>query len=214
MFKRLNQLTVSTAVACSIGLITFPNAQSSENDNATLNEQFDWVLYVDSSSIPNYLNYPTSQLGALDKYAVTFIKTGSDFILRGGQLPKCNSNPYEEFWYHHSRPIGQRRSRRAQMQANEQGALILRIKQGDKGSNTAAAANCLVRLFLEARLQESIVAAVIVPEFCFEQVSSDLGQLNFFPVQSFTKATDGNLTLRLLSDPPGGERHFYYACRQ
>lgn len=145
----------------------------------------------------------------MNKFSASYQQTGSSFLIRGSQLPVYQRKNYEEFWYHDGRPIGQRRSCSAPTPADEQGVVILRTQKNEEQFSYSSA-NCLIRLFLEARLNQSTVAAIVVPQALFEKISTDFGQLNFLPVQPDTKASDGNLTFRLLSDPPGCERHFYY----
>jgi hypothetical protein len=197
-----------------LALFPFSDAfAADEYDENSLANQFDWVMYLDEAFFEKFLNYPTSGLASLHKFSASYQHTASSYLARGIRAPEFKRNNYEEFWYHEGRVIGQQRFCGTPTPASEQGAIIFRHREknepGDKFRT--ACTNCLVRLFLEARLNQSIVSAIIVPTDQFEKIATELAVLNFLPVQSDTKQADGNLTLRLLSYPAGYDRHFYYA---
>jgi hypothetical protein len=182
-----------------------------DRDLEALTNQYDWLVYVNVDHFTHYLNYPTSSLTPVDRFTVVYRKTAAAFVLRSVQAPTFEPFKYEEFWYHGGRAIGLRRYQDAPMPQNEQGAIFFRYpSQTDVSNYPAATANCAARLLMETLLKRSIVAAVIVPGDCFEQISDALRTLAFLPVQRGSGGNDQSLTLRLLSEPPGMERYFYY----
>jgi hypothetical protein len=201
---------VALAVILQLHTISISNASNDKFESVPYASEFDWVLVVEGHAIENFLNYPGSEINSMNKFTASFKETGAKFTLRGIQTPSYDCNKYEEFWYHDGRPIGQRRACNVPTPATEQGAIIL-CAQPNQERFVRSSANCLIRLFLEARLNQSIVAAIVVPQNLFEPIASELAHLNFLEVQAGTKATDGNVTVRLVSNPSGYERHFYYA---
>lgn len=178
-----------------------------------LARQYNWILYVDGSRIKNFMRYEGSGLDPVDQFAVTFQQTAAAYVVRGVEAPRFQPFHYEEFWYHAGTPIGLRRRRDVPMPERLQGAIYFRGIDNDAINNSSAIADCAMRLAVESSAQGALVAAVVVPKDCFEQISSAFGKFGFYPAEQITfdaSAGSGGTSLRLVSNPPGEDRSFVY----
>ena len=179
------------------------------------NQQFNWFLFVDADTLKNYMSYPGSTLSPLDQYVVTYRQTTSQFVIRGIQAPILLPVKYEEFWYHTGQAVGLRRYNQLPVPKDLQGALFIRPAASSQVlEHPLSAANCITRLLLEVYLNQSLLAAVLVPESAFDQIAGDLEKYNFLPVRQGITAGMKTLSFRLESYPKGKETMFYYAAAQ
>ncbi len=179
------------------------------------NQQYNWIVFVDAGTLKNYMSYSGSKLNPVDQFVVTYRQTASQFILRGVSAPVFAPVKYEEFWYHTGAAIGLRRYNELPVPKDLQGALYFRAAQEDKVlEHPLSAANLVTRLLLEIHLNNSIVAAVLVPDDAFDQVAGDLEHFNFLPVKQSVVGGSKSLSFRLESYPLQKVTTFYYASAQ
>jgi hypothetical protein len=206
-----NRIQTILVMAAFSLFVLAPNAISERADQtieSILTSQYDWIVSIDVSCSPQYLEFPTSSLTGLDLCSATFQESASKYALRGLTAPVLPSCTYEQFWYHNGRSIGMRRQCKLPSRVDTHGVLYFRSSANNGIFNQAqSVANCIAHLFLEAGLDKSAVAAAVVPDSAFDRVCDSLAAYGFYPVQPETRRK--HLTLRLLSYPKSVERFLY-----
>ena len=71
-------------------------------------------------------------------------------------------------------------------------------------------ADTAVRLLMEIYNKRSILAGVIVPAQCFEQIASNLGYFNFFLLTDSSGGKGDYMSMHLIAYPRTEDRYFYY----
>jgi hypothetical protein len=173
-------------------------------------KQFDYIFYCDMETLDHYLSYKGSTMaGPYVRIVITYQVTNSM-----GRMHQQATDPikYEEIWYHAGKCVGLHRYQDIVLNPDYQGAIYFRGKDDTAVcDHTIDAVDCAVRLLMDIYVKRSILAGVIVPAACFEGVSSDLGQYNFFLLEEASGGKGENMSLHLEGYPRGGtERYFYY----
>lgn len=136
-----------------------------------------------------------------------------DSIYKASPIVQPNAVPldYEIFWYQNGRCVGAKRQNNLPMTPNSQGAIYF-LSSGTDSFDVHAheTANAAVRLLLDVRLKNAIVAGVVVPDASFYQVADALADLNFLPLEK-TGYRDGERpSIHLISYPKGKDQYFFY----
>jgi hypothetical protein len=210
----LLRMTVLSALLLMSSCL-FPLHASALNTNSdfetTLARRYDWIAYLDIETWPYYLRYQGSTLNPIDRVRVTYQQTPAPFLLRNLEVPPLASIKYEDFWCHAGRAYGLSRLVRAPTQTNDQVVVFLRSPANTNSSGILeAAANCAMHLLAESSLNQSIVAAVAVPQSNFEDISGKFEKFHFYPMSLPFTGRSGALSFQLISYPDGQERDFYY----
>lgn len=172
----------------------------------TLNKRFDWVITADTTTLKNYLNYQSSGLHPLSKVKVSYRLTPRFNRQRLSFDPVW----YEDLWYHECKPVGCRKVHVLGLDSGQQGAIYFRNSK-EAVLNHCAIANTTVRLLLDTGLKQAMLSSVIVPLECFDKVSSDLGQFNFFPYEiKPDTGISATMHIDLVSQPRSREMSLYY----
>ena len=166
-------------VVCIITILNFLfavplSAQNSRIYNDKwLDDRYDWVLYVESSKLENYLIYKPSQLAPL-----TDLKISYRVNPRLAQGKTRFKQPYENLWYHDATPVGCHRfCSSLPFQQGWQGAICVMNESDDV--NIDALANAAVRLLLDVALKQGVTLWVLVPPDMVHIMSSALGRFGF-----------------------------------
>jgi hypothetical protein len=204
------RLIFALFVAASLQAAAFADSQEDAFKDS-LPAQFHYVLYVSAHRL-NYLNYAGSTLNPIDRLSVTFQATSAAADLRNITSTVSGPVKYEDFWYHQDRAFGLDRFCKTPVPANEEGAIFITPNPNDAATqNTAAAASCAVRLFLEANLIKSYVAAVIVPDQSLDAFVNALAKYKFYSFDSPGSGGAGTqLTMRILTYPSSEEHYLYH----
>lgn len=165
----------------------------SENN---LDASNDWVMYLNSSIRPNYLNYPGSALTPLTIVRAKCRITPEQDKLPSGSPPQL----YEEMWYHDGVPIGMRRFSNLPAIKHKLGTIMVNCTS-NQPQETLAVSNALVRLIVELELVSADRSYVVVPSAMYETVEDKLKQYKFLRHNSFA-ADRRRLIIHLVSNPP------------
>jgi hypothetical protein len=96
------------------------------------------------------------------------------------------------------------------MPAHEQGAICFRY-HGASSAYAADAVDCAMRLLIDCKLNNSNIAAVMVPDADLNRVANDVQSFGFSLVADNTLKTASQTSLRVLAYPTGTEQVFYYS---
>lgn len=167
-------------------------------DDSYFSNEFDWAVFIEMSDDKPYLSYPGSRLNPLTVLRVS----AREFPETGGYI--APAQVYEEFWYHEHTPIGLRRFSQPNIQPDQRGVMVL----GQAGTNSAAAAQVILRIMVELTVQKEALATVaIVPLNRYDQIVSELGHYSFYPGKPV--GNKAQVALRIASNPPGKDNMYY-----
>lgn len=174
-------------------------------DDSTLNERFDWVIFVNVKELKSYLNYKGSTLNPVAKLSITYRQTP-----RFNKERELKMFTYEDLWYHEGSAVGCRRYHELKLNRGEQGAIRIMPSQ-DADNEPAAIANAITRILLDVGLNRSSVASVFTPKNALKDITYELEKFNFVPyVPRPDSGVRGQLSLFLSSDPPGQNQYLFF----
>lgn len=171
------------------------NAPEEFSEN-NLDASNDWVMYVDSSTLPKYLNYPGSALTPLTNVRAKCRITPELGKPLSGTPPQL----YEELWYHGGVPVGMRRFSKLPALKHRLGTIIINCANSQP-QEVLAVCNALVRLTVDLELQAADRSYVVVPRAIYEMVEDKLKQYKFLRRNDFG-ADRRRLIIHLVSNPP------------
>ncbi|HEY9778415.1 MAG TPA: hypothetical protein V6C81_31930 [Planktothrix sp.] len=175
-------------------------------------KQYDYVFYCDMEVVENFMSYKGSKMpGPYVRFMINYQRTNSmNRMADQSSLPAPVK--YEEIWYHAGKCVGLHRFNQLYLNQNLQGGIYFRGVGDDTLVNhTLDMANCAIRLLMDIYAQRSIMAGVLVPLSCYEPLTSDFNQFNFFRMDQSSGGKGDNMTVRLEAYPrTNTERYFYY----
>jgi hypothetical protein len=179
---------ICALLACILSCGTPVCAEQNLNftDDSWINARYDWAIYLNPKSLPNFLNYPTSNLNPAVNVSVSY-RVASRFHPRSLQQVH-----YEDLWYHGAQPIGCRMFSKLEIGPGWQGAIVI-PPSSDANSNPGALANAIVRLLLDVNLKKCNLVVVFADPQVERQICDQLGQFKFFRTDDDSIASAGTL---------------------
>jgi len=181
-------------------------AESASSDfQQMLFRQYDWLMTCRMQVCENYVSLKDSPATkALVVFKASYIQSPAVQLA-------ATATDYEQLWYQNGRCVGSKRQNNLSMIPNSQGAIYFLNAGNDLiATHARETANAAVRLLLDLRLKNSIVAGFVVPDSSFDQVASALSDLNFLPIEK-TRYHDGERpSLHLIGYPKGRDQYFLY----
>ncbi|HEY9786687.1 MAG TPA: hypothetical protein V6D17_14895, partial [Candidatus Obscuribacterales bacterium] len=169
-----------------------------------LGRSYDWIIQVQTEPLANFLDFPGSRLRPMVKAKVTY---------RKADATSAQPIAYEDLFYHYWNALGMRRYRSLALGTGDQVAIRVSHKN-NRASNaeTSAAANAILRVFVDAYLKGNSVANIIVPAESMPQIIDELSKARFYPGQppAPDEPVYSSIVLRLESNPPGNVQLMYY----
>ncbi len=169
----------------------------------TLEQQYDWAMYMDVHNLKSYLTYPTARLNPLTNLRVIYRPLARG--IRAANAKKARV--YEEFWYHEGMPVGLRRNHQLEIASNKFGIIYVQPRDGEN-NHTPAIANALVRIMVDLWLNNIVAGYVVVPYSQYDQMASELGRYGFFP--HLRIAEGAQLSIHLRSNPKGRDEFYFF----
>lgn len=191
--------TALRAIILTLVLFFFSPSAWSEG----LARNYDWIITIETEKLSGFLDQKNSTLKPLVKATVTF-KPGS-----GGATTK-----FEELFYRNWIALGMRRYKPLSLGNSDQVAIVVTHKQGQAApEETSAAANAILRVFVDAYLKGNAVANVIVPESSLSSIVQNLKQANFYPGddEKPDQPVFSSIVLHLEGSPSGSKQTMFYA---
>ncbi|HIA53466.1 MAG TPA: hypothetical protein EYN91_15485 [Candidatus Melainabacteria bacterium] len=168
-----------------------------------LGRTYDWIISIETEKLTGYLDQKRSTLKPVVKATVTYKPGG------GGGATK-----FEELFYHNWIALGMRRYKPLALGSSDQVAIVVTHKQGQSTQEeTSAAANAIVRVFLDAYLKGNAVTNIIVPEASLSSIVQNLKQANFYPGddEKPDQPVFSSIILHLEGSPSGTKQTMFYA---
>jgi hypothetical protein len=208
IMARINKAALSVVLAFVLVAVPTAFGQTAGYDfERILNKQYDWLLYCDMETVPNYMQYKGSPMNPIVRFIVKYRVTNH---FQRNAMPD-NPIKYEEIWYHDGKAVGLKRYTDFFPSTMQQGALYFRsLGDAQVTDYTREVANLAVRLTMDVYCKRSIMAAAIVPAGAFENVASYLQYYNFFTLEEASGGRGENMSLHMLSFPRTKDRYFYY----
>ena len=169
----------------------------------TLEQQYDWAMYMDVHDMTGYLNYPTSRLSPLTDLRVIYRPLARG--IRSADYKKASV--YEEFWYHDEMPVGVRRNHQLQIDSNKFGIIYVQPRDGES-DHTPAIANAVVRIMVDLWIHDIVAGYVVVPSDKFNQMAAELSRYGFFPNLKVTQGPQ--LSIHMRSNPKGRDELYFF----
>lgn len=168
-----------------------------------LERTYDWIISIETEKLSGYLDQKRSTLKPIVKATVTY-KAGV-----GGATIK-----FEELFYNNWIALGMRRYRALSLGNSDQVAIIVTHKQGPSTpEETSAAANAILRVFVDAYLKGNAVTNIIVPEASLSPIVQNLKQANFYPGddEKPDQPIYSSIVLHLEASPSGTKQTMFYS---
>lgn len=172
MFSRLTYVgKVILPMIAACGMIVCAPHQGTTQ--ASLEHTYDWVVEIETQKMDSYLDFPGSQLTPAIRAAITYAKNSGE----GDSSETCK---YEDLYYGHHATIGLRRFQKLPFHDGEQVAIVVKDKDDYISADDGrAAANALLRVFLDAYAQGSATTEIKIPDQSLPHIVGALGQLGF-----------------------------------
>ncbi|HEY9712656.1 MAG TPA: hypothetical protein V6C72_04255 [Chroococcales cyanobacterium] len=180
-------------MASSAGL-SFDSLDQFTEEN--LDASNDWVMYVDSSTLPQYLNYSGSALTPL-----IAVRARCRITPELGK-PLSGSSPqlYEELWYHDGLAVGMRRFSNLPMIKHRLGTIMVNCTSNQR-QEALALSNALLHLTVDLELLAADRSFVVVPSAIYDTVEENLKRYKFFR-RNDIGADRRRVIIHLVSNPP------------
>jgi hypothetical protein len=202
---RAKRSLVSCLIA-ALWVIPCHAAESAAPDfQQMLYRQYDWIMTCQMRVIENYVSPPNATAKGLLLFDTSYRAS-----------PLAQESPlatdYEQLWYQNGRCIGSKKQNNVPFSPGSQGALyFLNTGNNSIASHAKETANAAVRLLLDIKLKNAIVAGVVVPDSSFDQVESALLDLNFLPLEKVNYQEGERPSLHLIGYPQGRDHYFLYS---
>ncbi len=160
-FSGVLRTLVSTLVF-SLAAIGLPSS------GAFLNS-YDYVFLIETEHLEDEFEYQGSKLGPVVKASVSYQQPGQGKPIR-----------YESLWYHGWQVLGCKRLNEISLGGTKQVAIEVRHKERKAGrEENAAAANALMRIFLDVSMAKSCVSTFVVPDNEIGAIEKELAEAGF-----------------------------------
>lgn len=183
------KLSALCLMASCAALLASPAAKAGHND---------WTVTVSAKRQDQFLNYLGSELAPVIKTPIEYDQAGKHVY-------------YQDLYYSHCHPIGLRQYHALDIQPGTSG--VIRVKKLSSVSDEGcAAANAVVRTYLDLFLSRILVLYISVPKDAFDNLLQGMEQYGFrrFEIQP-EKPVFAVTVVRLVSDPPGRDENLLYA---
>jgi hypothetical protein len=190
---------VAVLLCCLAALIVCEGDALAQDDSIEVQIEKDcpFVVYVEMSELPQFLNYRGSTIPS---------PTCLDVTYRRREAANYSLDPprrYEYLLYKNGKPLGLRRYAKLSIQ---QDGVIYARRSNSLNSHPDALANALARLLLDILATKAVVRTAYVPKEIFDEVIAGLMKMGF---QKFTLVTAGDqaVVIHVSSNPPGFDRY-------
>lgn len=196
----MNRRAAAFNISIALCLILFSSLRTSAEG---LERTYDWIISIETEKLSGFLEQKRSTLKPIVKATVT-IKPGT-----GGASTK-----FEELFYHNWIALGMRRYKPLSLGNSDQVAIVVTHKQGlSTQEETSAAANAILRVYVDAYLKGNAVSNIIVPEPSLNSIVQNLKQANFYPGddEKPDQPVFSSIVLHLEASPSGAKQTMFYA---
>ncbi len=175
----MNKFALACATVFSITLASglspdniAPKAQAAAP--GPISHTFNWTIEIDTQEMPRQFQYRGSTLKQV-------VKTQLQFYSQNNQNAKT---AYEDIWYSNGRSLGMERHGSLAIKQGDAIAITVvhTVKTNVPLDEQQAAGKAAMKAFVDANLNQNMVATIKVPAASFQTISSVLQGYNFTPV--------------------------------
>lgn len=195
MSRRVSSLIGMMVVLASM-LVSSNNAPSS----AEVDKLYDYTICLTTQHLDRQFKFKGSQLeDKIDRLdADVYVKDDEE-----------NASPYKSLWYAQGKPLGLEMFN--QLAVEKGHGVCLRVKHKTAQPSQAevkAAANAILRMWVDARLNQSAVIVVKVPGDSFYSIIDDLRNQGMAVAPELELGAEGNDSMTLLIESDSvGQKH-------
>jgi hypothetical protein len=163
-------------------------------------QPYDWLFTVNIKSFPDQLRYAGSTLCPFAKAYVSYAKSDGS-----------NEADYETLWFCKGKTYGLERVAPLSIAPGTGVAIKINFKSNPPGpSELRAAAQCILRLYLDTRLNKDAVQTIILPDGSFSDIITALGEEHFQIVNMQLEVPVQLASSMFLQDE--SDKHTQYMC--
>ncbi|PWU01977.1 MAG: hypothetical protein C5B53_02215 [Candidatus Melainabacteria bacterium] len=159
------------------------------------------LMLLTAERVPKYLEYSNSQLMPVVRIKIAY-----------REIDKNRDNTevkYEDLWYAGGRPVGLERYHSLDLHGSQ---IILRVNQQELDEREInPVANSIVRVFLDAALNDNSVYSCIVPNEPFDTILSAFQNQRFYAPGTSDVLLDPSITLVVHTQTSGQNRLLQFA---
>jgi hypothetical protein len=164
----------------------------------------DWTIDINTKLLDRVMRYPNSRLHPVIKASIYFKQPTRD--------EHVEPTIYEDIYYSRGRVIGLRRHNPLHIRSGTIGVIHVSGSSSDlRNDEACAAANAIVKLYLDLYLRKAALRFVVVSREFFDMVLQGLERYGFRP--AFATPEQGVYALVMVhvtSDPPGRTQDLMY----
>lgn len=196
----MNKLHISISsllFVCAFSLMCPPAALS----DPMLGHTYDWIAEIETQQLDKTLNFQGVGQQPVVRAHVSYFKNDK---------PEQTTD-YENLWYSNGKPLGLQRLNPLNITQGEQIAIRIKHKKNSAPHNEkVSAANAALRVLLDSMLNRNLVAAVLVPQNSFSEISQSLQDQNCVPGSMGEGQQMSNVDIFLKSEPNGPTQMLHY----
>lgn len=164
----------------------------------------EWTVVIDTKLLDRCLRYPGSRLAPIIKASINFKQPTRE--------ETAQPTIYEDVYYSHCHVIGLRRHHALDIRPGTQGVIYVSGSSSNlRAEEACAAANALVRVFLDLYVKKAPLRFVIVSREFFDMLIAGLQRYGFRPaIVSADQPVIALVMLHIKSDPPGRTQDLLY----
>jgi hypothetical protein len=151
MVREIRELTAIWAILLASTVSSIPQVHAADD----VNRGYDWTVRAETQELERYFEYTNSHLRPLDRIVIDYYP---------GENEKSSAT-YEKLWYHDGKPLGLERLQSLGVTRGEN--ICLRITHHNAHpapGEYKAAANAILRIWLDAHLNKNQLVVVKVPD--------------------------------------------------
>lgn len=152
-------LTSTPAPVCS----SPGSSKSSPESNSSVDGP-DFCLTAETKVDEKLFEHESFDIRNVVKASMTYHKTGDE----------SHKTAYEELWYHNGKPVAMERKTTLDIPSDKKVAIKILQSSGASNNEIKAAANVILRLVLDIRLNNDTVSVVEVPSASFQTLIQEL----------------------------------------
>jgi hypothetical protein len=199
--RRQAQIVTTLCTMLLSSLTSFTPVVSAAAD---INRGYDWTVKVETEQLERYFEYTNSNLRPFDRTTIQYYPGDNEAM----------SKAYEKLWFHDGKPLGLERMQPFGVTRGEN--ICLRVKHHSPKPTPGemkAAANTILRIWLDAYVNKNQLAVVKVPDGQSLHGIADelLKKQNLQLMPDFgEKPVNSTMTLTIVSEEDGQRINLAY----
>jgi hypothetical protein len=165
-------------------------------------QAYDWTVKIETEQLDQQFDYEGSPFKHPTKLNISTYPQDNEKA----------ASPYEKMWYHDGMPLGQDRTGKFVQRGDVICIRVVGKKGSQQPAELKAAANAVMRLWLDAKANQNPLAVVRVPAASFGIMQSYIAMQHCVevPMNTTDRAQKNYMRFTLESEPPGQKVKYAY----